>query len=144
MALAARATTAPSGPNIASAHMPSGGRNVASMAVGPVDELTPKAEVLPDPNYNFQGFSEWMQQRRRAPLPEPVRTPTPGTVDTPTSTFVSLLGQEQSDREKASPATIAKRSFQGMLSKAIRAYEGTADTISGAPSPRGVNLSVSL
>lgn len=54
MALAARATGVPSGPNVSSAHMPSGGRNVASMAIGAVDELAPKAEVLADPNYNFQ------------------------------------------------------------------------------------------
>ena len=101
MALSARPLSAPSGPNVSSAHMPAGGRNVASVTYAQIDEISPKAEVFADPNYNFQGFTEWMQNRR----PEPPQLPanTSSNFETSSTTFLHLLSQQQRDSDLSTP-----------------------------------------
>lgn len=143
MALSARPVNAPSGPNVSSAHMPSGGRNVASIAFSPVDEVTPKAEVLADPNFNFQGFTEWMQNRREETPPPP--TNPSSNFDTNSTTFLHLLGQQQRDSDMHAVGGLKDGPvFQTVLNKAIRAYESTAEVIGSAPQHMGTSVSVSL
>lgn len=142
MALTARPTNVSTAPNISSGHMPAGGRNVASIAFSQIEELSPKAGVQADPNFNFQGFSD-MPQRQSAEAREPLLN-TGGNINTPSSTFLSLLGQQQGEGDFSKPAGAAKRAFQSVLSKAIRAYEGTAQVISGQAKPRGASFSLSL
>lgn len=143
MALSARPIGAPSGPNVSSAHMPSGGRNVASVAYSQIDELSAKAEVLSDPNFSFQGFTEWMNGRREQ-TPQPSAN-TAGGFDTPSTTFLHLLAQQQHD---ADPSALGGGydgpGFLVSLSKAIHAYETTADVIGAAPPHRGASLSLAL
>ncbi|HEY9079955.1 hypothetical protein [Magnetovibrio sp.] len=143
MALSARPLSAPSGPNVSSAHMPAGGRNVASVTYAQIDEISPKAEVFADPNYNFQGFTEWMQNRR----PEPPRLPasTASNFETSSTTFLHLLSQQQRDSDLNAPGGIKDGpGLQRIVNKAIRAYEGTADVIGGAMHKRGASISFSL
>ena len=96
MALSARPISSSPTTSVSSGHMPSGGRNVAPIAFGQIDELSGSVGVQPDPNFNFQGFSDG--RGRQAPEPEPLRN-IAGTFDTDTSTFVSLLNQGQSVNE---------------------------------------------
>lgn len=141
MALSARPIATGSTPNIASAHMPAGGRNIASVAFTPIDETSPKAGVHADPNFSFQGFTGW-QERRQAKT-EPLRNVS-GNFDTASSTFVALLNQEQLSQDLSKPGAASKGALQGVLSKAIRAYEGTALIIHGRTSPRGSSYSATL
>lgn len=84
-----------------------------------------------------------MSERKPRTPEQPVSTPH-GTVDAPTSLFVSILTQEQNSQDTTAPTGEAKRSFQSMLSKAIRAYEGTAQVLAGTTDQRGGSLSLSL
>lgn len=142
MALSARPVGVPSGPNISSAHMPAGGRNVATTAFNPVEEIAAKAEVFADPNFSFQGFAQWMRDQDQDH--QPPRNPT-GGFETNTTTFVHLLSQQQRDSDPAQPgnATSAKN-FQMIVKKAVHAYETTAEVISGAPRSLGASVSYSL
>lgn len=142
MALAARPSSLPAGASIPSGQLPSGGRNIATIGHARIDELTPQAEVQADVNYNFTGFSDWMQHRR-PPAPEPLRN-MGGDFALESATFLSLLGQYQAESDVAQPEGAAKRAFQSLLSKAIRAYEGTASVIHHTRAPRGGSLSLSL
>lgn len=143
MALSARPIGVPSGPNVSSAHMPSGGRNVASVGFAPIEELSSKAEVLSDPNFNFQGFTEWMQSRRQE---TPKRPPnTSSNFDITSTTFLHLLGQQRHDADpNATGGEASGAGLQTILNKAIHAYETTASVISGQPLRRGVNVSLAL
>jgi hypothetical protein len=118
--------------------MPSGGRNIASVSFAPIDDISPKAGVHADPNFSFQGFSGW--QERRQEKAQPLRNVS-GNFDTASSTFVMLLNQEQMSQDVSKPGAATKGAFQGLLSKAIRAYEGTASVIHGKASPRGSSYS---
>lgn len=140
MALSARPAVA-SAPNIASGHMPSGGRNVATVSYTPIDELSPNVHVHPEANYDFQGFSRGGGGRQQRP--EPLRN-IGGNIDTNSATFVSLMNQAQPDEQAATPAGQVKGSFHGLLSRAIRAYEGTSAVIHGTLQPRGASYSASL
>ena len=143
MALSARPIGAPSGPNVSSAHMPAGGRNVASVTFSQVDELSPKAEVFADPNYSFQGFSDWAQSRQ----PEsPTLPPNPSSnFDTTSTTFLHLLSQQQRDADLNAPGGLSDGpGLQRIVDKAIRAYEGTASAISGSAPKLGASISFSL
>jgi len=143
MALSARPLGAPSGPNVSSAHMPAGGRNVASVAFSQIEEISPKAEVFADPNYNFQGFADWMQNRQPQ-TPQPPSNPS-GNFDTTSTTFLHLLSQQQRDADYTTPGGVTDGpGLQRILSKAIRAYEGTAEVIGGAPHKLGTSVSVSF
>jgi hypothetical protein len=123
--------------------MPSGGRNVASVGFAPIEELSSKAEVLSDPNFNFQGFTEWMQSRRQE---TPKRPPnTSSNFDITSTTFLHLLGQQRHDADpNATGGEASGAGLQTILNKAIHAYETTASVISGQPLRRGVNVSLAL
>ena len=143
MALSARPLSAPSGPNVASAHMPAGGRNVASATYGQVDEIAPKAEVYADPNYNFQGFADW-GQFQRPELPQPPSNPT-SNFDTNSTTFLHLLTQHQRD---TTPGELGSESQQPgyhmVVDKVAKAYESVAHTISNPPRQLGTKFSATL
>lgn len=141
MALVARPTVAPSTPSIPSGHIPSGGRNVASVSFGQIDEISAQTGTHPDANFAFEDFSDW--RGRRQPEPEPLQN-VGGNFDITSSTFLALMGQEQVDSDPSNPTGRMKGAFQGLLSKAIRAYEGAATTIHGEEKPRGASFSMSL
>jgi len=142
MALSARPVGMPSGPNVSSAHMPSGGRNVASMAFSQIEELSPKGEVFDDPNFSFQGFTNWSDGQRESHQPEPHSS---GNFDTTSTTFLHLLSQQQRDVDFNAPGKGNQGpGLQSMVDKAIRAYEGTARTIGDAPYKLGASVSLSL
>lgn len=142
MALSARPIGVPSGPNVASGHMPAGGRNVTSATYAPIEEINTKVDVFADPNYNFQGFTQWMKERRPE-VPQPPSNPS-NNFDTTSTTFLHLLVQQQRD---ADPNTVGKTKdgpgFQAVLNKAIRAYETTAEVIGNAPPHLGASFSAS-
>lgn len=142
MALSARPVGTPSGPNVSSAHMPSGGRNVASMAFSQIEELSPKGEVFDDPNFSFQGFTNWSdnQGQSRQPKPQSSRN-----FDTTSTTFLHLLSQQQRDADLNAPGK-AKQGpiIQRLVDKAVRAYEDTARTIGDAQYKLGASVSLSL
>lgn len=140
MALSARPASATSSPSIPTGHTGAGGRNIASVSFGQIDEVSLKTGVHPDAN--FLGFSNF-GERRRDPEPQAPRHLF-GNLDTPSSTFASLMSQEQSVQDLSRPGDNLKGSFRNMLSKAISAYEGTADVIHGARKPRGTALSISM
>jgi len=142
MALSARPVGMPSGPNVSSAHMPSGGRNIASSAFAQIEELSPKGEVFDDPNFSFQGFTNWADGQRQSRQPKP---PTSQNFDTTSTTFVHLLSQYQRDVDMNAPGKVKQGlGMQSLVDKAIRAYEGTAKTIGGAPNLLGGSVSLSL
>lgn len=140
MALSARPTSAPTTPSIPSGHSSSGGRGVASVPYAQVEELSAKTGVQPDANSNFLGFDDWRGKRRPE---QEVAHASAENFSTTTATFLSLVNQEQS-AAAAQSANGVKGAFMGLLSKAIRAYEGTAVVINGAATPRGSSLSLSL
>lgn len=140
MALSARPTSAASTPTIPTGHSGSGGRNVASVSFAQIDEVSAKTGVHPDAN--FLGFAN-SGERQRNPEPQPPRN-LGGHLDTPSSTFINLLSQEQNMQDLSRPSGQLKGAFRNLLSKAISAYEGTADVIHGARKPRGASLSMSL
>ncbi|MEG3617990.1 hypothetical protein V5T82_05935 [Magnetovibrio sp. PR-2] len=143
MALSARPMSAPSGPNIASAHMPAGGRNVASATYGAIEEIAPKAEVYADPNYNFQGFTQWGQPSQPE-LPKPPSNPT-SNFDTNSTTFLHLLTQHQRD---TSPGELGNEKQQPgyhmVVDKVAKTYEGVAHVISNPPHHLGSKYSATL
>lgn len=141
MALTARPTSATSTPSIPAGFNQSGARNVASLQYAQVSEIAPQVGVHPDHNFNLQDFSDW--RGKRQPEPEPLHN-AGGNFSTPSSTFLALMSQEQSNVERAASANGVKGAFQGLLSKAIRAYEGTALVINGEAKPRGASFSMSL
>ena len=123
--------------------MPAGGRNVASVTFSQIEELSPKAEVFADPNYNFQGFAEWAKSRQ----PEaPALPPNPSSnFDTTSTTFLHLLSQQQRDADLNAPGGLNDGpGLQRIVNKAIRAYEGTASAISGSAPKLGASVSFSL
>lgn len=141
MALSARPIASGSTPSVPTGHMSSGVRSVASASFMPVEDISPKTGVHADADFGFQGFSGW--QERRQQKPEPLRNIS-GSFDTASSTFVSLLSQEQMSVDIAKPGASSKGAFQGLLSRAILAYEGTASVINGQTSPRGSSYSATL
>lgn len=141
MALNARAISSSPTSNVTSGHMPSGGRNVAPVSFGQIEEIVANANVQPDPNFNFQGSYDGHGGQ---PQPqEPLRN-VGGNVDTDSSTFVSLLHQGQDSQERSNPVGQVKGAFHGLLSRAIRAYEGTAAVIHGTVPQRGASYSTTL
>ena len=127
--------------NLPSGHSPSGGRNVASVARSPVEEISAKAGVQPEESFVFQDFTEQgFAKRKNNP---PVKN-TSSLFDAPSASFAHLLSQDQVDSEKGKTPQYGTASFRNILSKAISAYEGTAKVISGAVSPRGTSFSLSL
>jgi len=134
--------SAVSTPNVSSGHMPSGGRNVASVSFAPIEEISTHSGVHADANFNFQGFSGWADRRQPGPQPLPN---VGGNLDAPSSTFVALMSQEQASSDITKPNGTNKGAFQNLLSKAIHAYEGTALVINGGGAPRrGSTLSMTL
>jgi len=142
MALSARPMGLPSVPGAATGQVPSVGRGSASASQTPISELSSQAEVHPDANFSFYDFTDWMQHRKQA-TSEP-HASTSGQFEVNSSTFVSLLNQQQNDVDIHAPTQVSKRSFQSDLSKAIRAYEGTASVIHDLAKTRGESLSLSL
>jgi len=142
MALSARPIGTSATPNIASAHMPAGGRNVATATFSPIEEIAAKAEVFADPNFNFQGFAKYMRGQNEDRQPPRNQT---SNFDTNSTTFVHLLSQQQRDVEiaKSSGGNSGVYS-QIVLKKAVHAYETTAQTISGVPKSLGTSVSYSL
>ena len=55
-----------------------------------------------------------------------------------------MVNQEQGKAGPGAQMSGVKGAFQGMLSKAIRAYEGTSAVINGEIKPRGTSYSASL
>ena len=116
-----------------------GSRGVASLAYSQIEELSARTGVQPDANSNFLGFTDW--RGKRSPETE-VPHNTTGNFATTTDTFVALLNQEYAASTKSESGV--KGAFMGLLSKAIRAYEGTALVINGSVQPRGTSFSLSL
>lgn len=141
MALMARPTSATSAPSLPAGYPQAGARNVASVPYSQISELSPQVGVHPDHNFNLQDFSDWRGRRQDE---QEVLHNAGGKFSTPSSTFLALMNQEQSSVERASSTHGVKGAFQGLLSKAIRAYEGTAAVINGEAKPRGVSYSMSL
>jgi len=143
MALSARPIGMPSGPNVSSAHMPSGARNIASSAFSQIEELSAKAEVFDDPNFSFQGFTNWADGRDpqgRQARPNPTRN-----FELTSTTFLHLLSQQQRDADLNAPGRSNDGPImQNLVNKAIRAYEGTANAIGGVPHKLGMSVSLSL
>jgi len=143
MALSARPIGVPTGPNVSSAHMPAGGRNVASMSFAPIEELGAKAEVFADPNFSFDGFTSWSKNQEQMGH-RPPSNPT-SNFDVSSTTFVHLLNQNQRDNDLQAPGAVKDGpGYHKFVTKAIRAYEGIADVIGNAPKTRGTALSVSM
>lgn len=140
MALVARSFSSINN-NLPSGHMPSGGRNVASVTAGNVEEISAKAGVESQESFLFQDFTDQGFRKRQAP--QPVRNTT-SNFEAPSASFAFLLGQEQLEEEKSKTPQYGTASFRNILSRAISAYEETAHVISGAASSRGVSFSLSL
>lgn len=141
MALSARPSVGPSTPSVPSSHTHGGGRNVASVSYTQVEEVSAQTGVQPDANSNFAGFSDWRGKRQAEP--ELLRN-VASNFSTTTSTFLTMVNQEQDKTAAANQLSGVKGAFQGLLSKAIRAYEGTASVINGETKPRGTSYSASL
>ena len=141
MALMARPTSAASAPSLPAGYPQTGARNVASMPYAQIGEISPQVGVHPDNNFNLQDFSDWRGNQQ--PTKEPLHN-AGGNFSTPSSTFLALMNQEQTSVERAKAVSGVKGAFQGLLSKAIRAYESTASVINGEVSPRGAGYSMSL
>ena len=142
MALSARPIGLPSVPGAATGQVPSVGRGYTAASSTPIGEISANAEVHPEANFSFYDFADWMQQRSN---PESVRLAnTTSQFEMNSTTFVSLLNQQQSDIEMHASTEVSKRSFQSNLSKAIRAYEGTATVIHGQNPTMGEGLSLTL
>lgn len=142
MALSARPMGLPSVPGAATGQVPSIGRGYTAASSSPISEISVNAEVHPDANFSFYDFADWMQHRSNTEadgLANPV-----SQFEVNSTTFVSLLNQYQSDIEKHTSTEVSKRSFQSNLSRAIRAYEGTASVIHGQSAKMGEGLSISL
>ncbi len=143
MALSARPIGVPSGPNVSSAHMPSGGRNIASMSFSPIEEIGAKAEVFADPNFSFDGFTSWSQNQGQQSQ-RPPSNPT-SNFDVTSTTFVHLINQHQRDNDAQAPGAVKDGpGYQKFVSKAIQAYEGIANVIGNAPKTRGTSVSLSM
>lgn len=142
MALSARPMGLPTVPGVATGQVPSVGRGVASASFSAIEEISVKAEVQPDANFSFYDFADWMKQRRQ-PDADALANMT-SHFDVNSITFTSLLNQQQSDIDIHASTEVSKRSFQSTLSKAIRAYEGTASVIHGQTAALGESLSLSL
>ncbi|MDH5188607.1 MAG: hypothetical protein OEW37_06580 [Rhodospirillaceae bacterium] len=127
--------------NVPSGHAASGGRNVASVARSPIDEISAKAGVQAEESFVFQDFTD--QGFRKRKRSQPIKN-TSSLFESPSSSFAHLLNQDQVDSEKSKTPQYGTASFRNILSKAISAYEGTAKVISGATSPRGTSFSLSL
>ena len=142
MALSARPIGLPTVPGAATGQVPSVGRSVASASFAPIDEISLKAEVQPDANFSFYDFADWMQHRSNPEAASLANTTS--QIEMNSTTFVSLLNQRQNDIDMHATTEVSKRSFQSNLSKAIRAYEGTASVIHGSQNTLGESLSISL
>ncbi len=127
--------------NLPSGHAPSGGRNIASVSSPQVEGVLAKGGVGPEESFVFQDFTEQGFRKRRDD--EPVKN-TASNFEAPSSSFAYLIGQEQQDVEKSKTPQYGTASFRNILGRAISAYEGTAEVISGAISPRGNSFSLSL
>ena len=141
MALSARSFSSINN-NLPSGHMPSGGRNIASVSSPQVEGVMSTGGVGPEAeSFVFQDFTEQGFRKRQGG--EPVKN-TASNFEAPSSSFAYLIGQEQQDSEKSMTPQYGTASFRNILSRAISAYEGTAEVISGAMSPRGNSFSLSL
>ncbi|MCK5546037.1 MAG: hypothetical protein KAI27_01605 [Rhodospirillaceae bacterium] len=140
MALTARSFTSINN-NLPSGHMPSGGRNIASVSSPQVEGILAKGGVGPEESFVFQDFTEQGFHKRRGD--EPVKN-TASNFEAPSSSFAYLIGQEQLDSEKSKTPQYGTASFRNVLSRAISAYENTAMVISGTMSSRGTSFSLSL
>ena len=127
--------------NLPSGHAAAGGRNVASVSSPQAEGISPQVGVGPEESFVFQDFTEQGFRKRQGN--PPVKNTT-GNFEAPSSSFAYLIGQEQIDNEKSKTPQYGTASFRNMLDRAISAYEGTAKVISGAISPRGASLSLSL
>ena len=141
MALSARPSVGPSTPSVSSGHNPSGSRHSASVSYAQIEEVTAQTGVQADTNTAFDGSSDWRGKPKKDQ--DPLRN-VASNYQTSSSLFLSLVNQEQVEAERAHSVTGVKGAFQGILSKAIRAYEGTARVISGDVQPRGSGFSMSL
>jgi len=141
VALAARTSIGPSTPSVNSGHNTSGSRYSASVSYAQIEEVTAQTGVQADTNTAFDDTSDWRGKPKQDQ--DPLRN-VASNYQTSSSLFLSLVNQEQVEAERAHSVTGVKGAFQGILSKAIRAYEGTAQVISGDVQPRGTGFSMSL
>jgi len=123
--------------------MPSGGRNVASVAYSQVEEISGASALHTDANFNFQGFTDWMQSRQPE-QPLPPANPT-SNFDTNSTTFLHLLSQQQRDLSAGDQGdNKSAPGYHQRVTKAIRAYEDTAITIGGGLAHKGSSVSLTL
>ncbi|MCK4939850.1 MAG: hypothetical protein KAR80_06095 [Rhodospirillaceae bacterium] len=127
--------------NLPSGHMPSGGRNIASVSSPQVESVGAFGGVGPEESFVFQDFTEQGFHKRQPD--QPIKN-TASNFEAPSSSFAYLVGLEQIDSEKSKTPQYGTASFRNVLSRAISAYEVTADIISGSTSSRGTSFSLSL
>ncbi len=127
--------------NLPSGHMPSGGRNIASVSSPQVEGVGAFGGVGPEESFVFQDFTE--QGFRKRQPEQPIKN-TASNFEAPSSSFAYLIGQEQLAVENSKTPQYGTASFRNILGRAISAYEGTAEVISGAMNSRGTSFSLSL
>ena len=65
--------------------------------------------------------------------------------DTTSTTFLHLLSQQQRDTDLNAPGAVTDGpGFHSILAKAVRAYESTAEVLSGEPHRLGASVSIAL
>ncbi|MCK5444376.1 MAG: hypothetical protein KAI73_02060 [Rhodospirillaceae bacterium] len=116
-------------------------RAYATVSSGPVEEIDAKSGVTTEENFAFKDFTDaGFRRRREAP---PIKN-TAGKVDIPSASFAHIMIQEQANSETPEAPQYGTNAFRGMLSRAINAYENTAEVISGGVSPLGATFSLTL
>ncbi|PCI38765.1 MAG: hypothetical protein COB46_10620 [Rhodospirillaceae bacterium] len=145
MALSARPIATNAAPSASTGRIPSGARHIASMGDTPIDEISASADLQANTAFNFHGFSEWAQnQNQQQPDRQPL-TNTSSNFETFSSTFISLLDINQNQSSTSSLRAAGQQAASpNFITKAIRAYEGTAAVIHGQTKNLGNSLSISL
>jgi len=142
MALSARATNMNAAPSASSGRVPSGARHIASLVGSETNEIDLAVDVQPNTRFNFHGYSDWTK-REQTPTSQPL-TNTSSNFETFSSLFVNMLDNEQVQGKVRGPASDTKPASAKFISKAIRAYEGTALVINGPRHSLGTSLSIFL
>ena len=139
MAQFARSIGSSPQPTVPTGTFPSGGRNVASVSSGQIDETSTFGAVVTEDSFRFADYEDPRRRQGRGTLKN-----TASRVDATSSFVAHIITQKQEDNEKAVTPKYGTEAFRGLLGRAIHAYETTALAISGAASPRGASLSYSL
>ena len=139
------ARTAPSPPTSAvnSGRTASSARNIANVDGAPIEELSPKLGAHLDDGAEL--FQEFSQGRGGADKGQQPRETHLGTFQATSQAFAAFLEFEAgSDQGGDARVNGGSSRFAGLIAKAINTYETNALVISGAITPNGRSLSLSL